>query len=649
MKQYRFLNADTLLSGIDLLTDDLGITLTDGSDADLTVTVTETAERTVSVTLSGKCATIVYGGGSARFFRGLATLVSWVNAGETERTHTERPLFRTNGAMVDMSRNAVMNVKSVKTMLRKMALMGLNTYMLYTEDTYEVDGRPYFGYMRGRYTKNELKELDAYALSLGIELVPCVQMLGHLATHLRWAAAGAYKDTGSALLVGAGATYRFLDDILKTISECFTSRRLHMGMDETHDLGTGNYLKKNGYRERQDIYFEHLEKVAEMVRSYGFTPMMWSDMFFRLAGKDLAGYKDYDMRVTFSDEVAAKVPKGIQQVFWDYYNSDEEFYATNIDKHFELFGKDTLFAGGIWLWSSHCPLFSRSLRFTLPALDACRKKGVEEIFATIWLNGAEGNLIFSLAGLAWYADYDYRGVYDEGSVRACFQNACGVSYDDLVKSELPEHPDGGLLGLTRGLLYNDPLLGLVDGHLKDFPLREYYEKTTAALCAVPKKDLGLFAPAFEVTKRLSELLEYKADYGVRLKAAYDLPCNAESEAERNTQTEERTRALTELCRECDSIIERIARLRDAHRKAWMEYYKPFGWEVHDIRYGGMIARFETAKETLRAYLAGEIDGIPELEEVRLRLDGQLSENAEPRFHSRFNWMTYQTYTSPNPI
>jgi hypothetical protein len=84
-----------------------------------------------------------------------------------------------------------------------------------------------------------------------------------------------------------------------------------------------------------------------MARAEGLEPMMWSDMFFRLAGKEFPDYTDYDVRVQFTDEVKAKVPKGIQQVFWDYYRDNEEFYATNIDKHHDVFGRDTLFAGGI--------------------------------------------------------------------------------------------------------------------------------------------------------------------------------------------------------------------------------------------------------------------------------------------------------------
>jgi N-acetyl-beta-hexosaminidase len=118
--------------------------------------------------------------------------------------------------------------------------------MLYTEDTYEIEGRPYFGYMRGRYNKDEIRELDAYAIKLGIELIPCIQVLGHLATHLRWHATAPYRDTTNVLLVGAKETYELIDDMFKTISECFTSKRIHIGMDETKDLGTGAYLDKFG-------------------------------------------------------------------------------------------------------------------------------------------------------------------------------------------------------------------------------------------------------------------------------------------------------------------------------------------------------------------------------------------------------------------
>ncbi|MBQ5791797.1 MAG: beta-N-acetylhexosaminidase, partial [Clostridia bacterium] len=348
-----FQNEGALLSGIALVSADLGIELTGKDEADVTVTVKEKNTRTLKVFLSGKQAEITYGDGVARFFRGLATLVYWIKNGVTEKAEESTPLFQTNGAMFDMSRNIVMNLDTVKTTLRKMALMGMNMYMLYTEDTYELEKYPYFGHNRGRYTKEELRELDAYARLLGIEMIPCIQVLGHMATHLRWNAAAPYRDTQSVLLVGAEATYDLIREMMRTVKECFKTRRIHVGMDETADIARGAYMKQHGYREQQEVYFEHLSRVIEMAREEGLEPMMWSDMFFRLAGKDLPGYSDYDMRVEFTDEVISKIPKGIQQVFWDYYQEKEEFYGVNLEKHQRIFGRDTLFAGGVWTWSGY--------------------------------------------------------------------------------------------------------------------------------------------------------------------------------------------------------------------------------------------------------------------------------------------------------
>ena len=607
-----FKNAEALQEGISLVANDLGIETVCEGDA-LCVCVREMEGNTLTVTLNGARAEILYGGGSARFFRGLATLVSWVKQGIDAKTVTETPLFTFNGAMADVSRNAVLNVATVKLMLRKMALMGLNAYMLYTEDTYEIEGRPYFGHMRGRYTKAELKELDAYAMALGIELIPCIQTLGHLNTHLRWAAAGKYKDTQNVMLVGAEATYALIDDMLKTAKECFTSRRIHLGLDETKDIGLGKYLAQNGYRVGHEIYLEHLNKVTEMAIAHGFAPMMWSDMFFRFAGEGIKGYYDYHPDVEITDEIAALVPKGVQQVFWDYYRPSEEFYAVNIEKHKKHFGENVMFAGAVWLWDGYCPQFRRSIRSTYPALEACRKGGVREVLTTIWVSGGcQGQLILSLAGLAWYASYDYKGARDEADIRASFENACGVSYDDFMACELPEYPHDNYRGVSRMLFFNDPLLGLADAHVKAIaPARAYYEGVSERL-AEAAKNKGEYAAAFDVMCKISALFENKADFGIRLKAAYDA-------GDRE--------ALAACLAECDVVIEKLAAMRAAHRTAWMTYYKPLGWEINDLRYGGMLARFDTVKMRLAAYLAGEICEIEELAEERLRLDN--APDAEP--------------------
>ena len=92
------------------------------------------------------------------------------------------------GVMLDCSRNAVMKPESVKKMIDILSVMGYNCLELYTEDTYELPDEPYFGYMRGRYTQEELRDIDAYARSKNMELMPCIQTLAHFTNLVKHAA-----------------------------------------------------------------------------------------------------------------------------------------------------------------------------------------------------------------------------------------------------------------------------------------------------------------------------------------------------------------------------------------------------------------------------------------------------------------------------
>ena len=578
MIKIRFTGRDELTDAINAVSADLGIERV-SCGADYTVEEKHADTPTLKISIDGQLIVIENGLGTAAFLRGLATAIGWARDRIPKKCTAEHPVFSMIGSMVDMSRNAVMTVDTVKLLMQKMALMGMNAFMLYTEDTYEIEGRPYFGYMRGRYTKDELRELDAYAKMLGIELIPCIQMLGHLETHLKWHIAGTYKDGTTTLLVGADETYKLIEDMLDTVSECFTTKRIHIGMDETYDLGKGNYLTKNGYRPQRDVYMEHLRRVTDMLHSRGMRPMMWSDMMMEFVTRP--GSKcsfGYDLNNEFSEEMKKYIPEGLDQVFWRYGGKDENYYVQNVENHKKYLGTTPIFAGGIWTWCGYSPLFKRSSDATVIALDACKKTGVREVIATLWHNGAECCRMTAIAALAWYADYGYRGYYDEEGMKSCFRYATGESYDTFAALEAVDEPQHDTVPMSRALLYNDPLIPLADKNLVGVEFKNYYENLTKKLASIEvSKD---YAPAFDVLVKLSSLFENKADFGLRLKDAYD---------------REDTEALAKMADECDVIIEKLRALKESHMTAWMRYNKPFGWEVFDIRYGGLLMGFESCR------------------------------------------------------
>ena len=68
------------------------------------------------------------------------------------------------GVMLDMSRNGIMKPEEVKKYAATIKKLGYNMIQLYTEDTYEVPGEPYFGYLRGIFQRG----VDAFNIAAGI-------------------------------------------------------------------------------------------------------------------------------------------------------------------------------------------------------------------------------------------------------------------------------------------------------------------------------------------------------------------------------------------------------------------------------------------------------------------------------------------------
>ena len=138
--------------------------------------------------------------------------------------------FDTFGVMLDCSRNAVPNIPFLKQYIDDIALMGYNSLQLYTEETYEIDGEPFFGYLRGRFTKDELKEINAYGKTKGVELVPCIQTLAHLGCLVKWYPYNEFTDCSNILLIDDDRTYALIEKMFATMRECFDSKYINIGI-----------------------------------------------------------------------------------------------------------------------------------------------------------------------------------------------------------------------------------------------------------------------------------------------------------------------------------------------------------------------------------------------------------------------------------
>ncbi|MFB3890999.1 MAG: hypothetical protein ACE15C_03140 [Phycisphaerae bacterium] len=524
--------------------------------------------------------------------RGVGSVLSGVV--EPGKPLRESVPFETFGMMLDCSRNAVMKPARVKQWLNRLALLGYNMAMLYTEDTYELEGEEYFGYLRGRYTKAELQDIDRHAAAVGIEMIACFQTLGHMEQILRWPAYKAVTDTSSVLLADEEATYALIEKMIAFWSSTYRSRRVNLCNDEAFDLGRGRFLDKFGYQKPFDIFNRHLARVVELCKKHGLRPMIWSDMYFRMCSPT-GGYYDPETHIT--DEVKANIPPEVQLAYWDYYHDNKDFYIDRIGRHREI-GFEPIVASAVWCWGLLWYDKARTEAFTRPCIAACREAGVKEFFFTLW--GDDGSYCefeSTMAGLAFGAEAAYMGDGFAPEVLARrFEAICGAPYEMArTAGDLNDH--------TIEMLWDDPILGILwkDRKCRDATTWEKavarYEGVIANLAPVAKRTTPIdFAHAVNLARYL--LAKVKLRFALeKAYAAHDRD------------------GLAAVRAEVPKVNRLIDNLLASYRRQWYARNKPHGFEVIQIRLAGLKQRNLELSERLTELLAGKITEIPELLEA----------------------------------
>ncbi len=512
------------------------------------------------------------------------------------RSVSERTPFTSLGIMLDCSRNAVIKVDHMKTWLRRLALLGYNMAMLYTEDTYELADEPYFGYQRGRYTTDELRELDACAARLGIELIPCIQTLGHLEKILRYPAYRTVRDTANVLMVGEPQTYALIEKMLVMWKSTCRTRRIHIGMDEAEELGRGRYLTLNGYRPGSQLMSAHLARVAALCRQHGLKPMIWSDMYFRLGSKT---HEYYDKTAVIPADAVRRIPAELDLVYWDYYHQEKAFYTEWIKRH-RAMGKEPVMASGIWTWNRYWYDHAQTVKTAGPCIDACRTARVREVIFTQWGdNGAYCDHDSAFAGMAWCAARAYgQQTPSAAPLEGVFGAVCGGSYAaHLLASTLHSavehfHPN----------MWEDPM----------------FETQLRTFTADRPRSIARIARAFA---RLAARLQPHAGDMAAGSLAYAL-CTAQACAARYATLAallaayrgRDTRALRAAAARIPATRRAIAAMAAAFRAMWMRHNKPQGIEWIQYRFGMLDARYRELDVRLREYLTGRITCIAEWDE-----------------------------------
>lgn len=514
----------------------------------------------------------------------IGRLIAWALADRVAEgvPVNDRPHFERRGIMFDLARNAALRPEALKRWFAQMFLMGYNHACLYLEDLLAIEGEPYFGYLRGRYTEAELRQIDADGAAFGIEVTASIQTLSHLAQVLKWPAYKKIKRNAHTVITGLPETYRLIEKMVDLVSRSIRSRRIHVGMDESTPISLADFQS-------------HLAKVQGICKERGYTDVdIWSDMYFRINSRK---HDYYDKEITFPDAMRGCVPAGVNLVYWDYNTFDEEFYAQWMDKHRELTGgRAPTMAAGLWTWRNSFWYSQRRVESTVtPAMAASRRSGVQDVLFTMWRDdGAYCHYESTLGGLSYAADRCFAN--DQWSAQV-FDAAVGVPYAAVVALS---SIDASLFPTM--IAWDDPLIGVAHKMFRRVDVK-LLDKVAEEFAAVLEK----MAPLAEV----HEPIDFAYGHGMlrylREKIVF------QQQLDRAYTLRDRS-AIGSLAATMPELIRHFEQFLGGFRRQWKASNRPFGLEVMQARFGCQLLRLQDTQERLEAYAQGAIERLEELEE-----------------------------------
>ncbi len=317
----------------------------------------------------GSGATIV-AASSAGAFYGLQTLKQLITgagaSAKIERvTIRDWPAMRWRGAQDDISRGPMPTLEYQKSQVRRLAAYKINTFTLYFEHTLQFASQPVIAPPGGSMSRADVAELVAYARRYHITVIPQQQTFGHLhhALKLEIYADLAESPHGHVLAPGQPGTLAFTRGIFAEIDSMFPSPFVHLGADETFELGAGRTARAVADSGLGRVYINYLRAIVETVRQPGKRYLFWGDIAVN------------------SPELVGRLPRDLIAVGWDYWSRN------NFDRHLKPFrdaGMETWVAPGVSNWNGVYPNSNTALPNIQGFIRDGQRGGSTGVINTTW-------------------------------------------------------------------------------------------------------------------------------------------------------------------------------------------------------------------------------------------------------------------------
>ena len=319
---------------------------------------------------------------SAGIFYGVQTLAQLIEGtGATARLQGARvrdwPALRYRGFHDDVSRGPVPTLDFQKRHIRAFAAYKLNVYSPYFEHTLAYDAHPLMAPPGGAMSHEDVRALVAYARRYHVEVIPEQEAFGHLHHLLKHESYSGLAETehGHVLAPDAPGTLPLIQSWFTEIDALFPGPFVHLGADETFELGRGRSAERVGAEGLGPVYVDFLRRISGVLPK-GKRYLFWGDVAMN------------------SPELVRTLPQGMIAVGWDYWSRDGfERYLTP----FRDAGMEAWVAPGVNNWNRVYPDNGVALANIQGFVRDGQRLGATGVLNTSWDDDGEG-----LFNQVWY-------------------------------------------------------------------------------------------------------------------------------------------------------------------------------------------------------------------------------------------------------
>ena len=373
-------------------------------------------------------------------FYGAQTLMQLVSTGATGPILTgaavrDWPAMKWRGVHDDLSRGPVPTLEFQKQQIRTFAAYKLNVYSPYFENTMQYASNPLPALPGGSISAADAKALVEFARPYHVTIIPEQEAFGHLHKVLTWQqyAPLAEIPNGAVLAPGQPGSMQLITQWFDELATIYPGPFLHIGADETFELGQGQTADDVKQRGLGAVYMDFLSRIHQSLTPLHRRLLFWGDIAMK------------------SPDLVSRLPQDMVAVAWEY-DAHPEGFQRWLDPYTKA-GMETWVSPGVNNWSRVWPDDNVALANIQGFVGDGQKAGSTGMLNTIWDDDGEGLFLEDWYGVLFGAAAAWQpGVSDiarfQQDFGPVFHGDASGAIDEAQKALMDAHQKLAQAGLS---------------------------------------------------------------------------------------------------------------------------------------------------------------------------------------------------------